>query len=176
MATTTEQIDFTSYVLGETPETVGIATMETAKAGIITLIAQARQSICIQSEALQPAIYESTEVIEAVSRLARRHRWAHIQMLVTDADRVAARGHRLLSLAQRLDSHIGIRQINRERTHDDHHFVVIDKTGFAWFEANDRFEGKISFNDRATSVQLDKTFANRFEHGILHPGLKRLHI
>ncbi len=168
--------DHLDYRLGETAACVAIDSKEQAGRALTQLAAQARHTLHIQSFLLAPEIYDTTAMFEAVSQLARAHRWARVRILVEEADVVVARGHRLLTLSHRLDSHIAIRRINPEHRVDEAHYLIADGIGYAWFESNENYVGRIDFADRVVATRLVERFMRQWENALVDPGLRRLQI
>lgn len=176
MSEQTEAAKFTAYQLGQTAERLAVTTEAEARDGITALAAQARASLYIQSALLAPAIYATTAFTTAIADLARAHRWSQVRLLVSDADALINRGHRLITLAQRLSSYIEIRKLDPERPHDGSHCVIADDTGYAWFESNEQYRGFVDFADRAVSKRLSEQFMRDWENGLRLLDFKRLHI
>ncbi len=99
-------------------------------AGLVGCLEQPRRHLVILSQQLDHALFDAGAVVEAVSRFARSTPSVAVRILVSDTSPMVSRGHRLVELARRLDSHIGIRRIADETPPGEQSFVAWDGLGF----------------------------------------------
>ncbi|MGA7297835.1 MAG: GNAT family N-acetyltransferase [Rhodanobacteraceae bacterium] len=112
-------------------ENLKCTTRSELKAALLTLLDQARYKICIHSQILHPTLPDDDDVLAALRRLATSGRLASLRFLISDADRVLRDDHRLVNLAQRLESSIRIRVITEQIDRDyPSAFVLNDAGGY----------------------------------------------
>lgn len=89
-------------------------------------IPRALRRVCILSTRLDPEIYDSDPVRDAVLEFAISHPQAEVLMLVREPQALARSGHRLLRLAQRLSSHVQLRALPPACATPEDEFLVTD--------------------------------------------------
>jgi hypothetical protein len=89
-------------------------------------IPRALRRVCILSTRLDPDIYDSDPVRDAVLEFAISHPQAEVLMLVREPQALARSGHRLLRLAQRLSSHVQLRALPPACATPEDEFLVTD--------------------------------------------------
>lgn len=82
---------------------------EELRQAVLQLLGQARRRITLHSRLLEPALPDDDEIMSELRRLATSGRHASLRFLISDANRILRDSHRLVGLAQRLDSSIRIR-------------------------------------------------------------------
>jgi hypothetical protein len=122
------------------------------------------------------AIYDHQDLADALSRLARSHRYAEVRILVQDSEPVVKKGHRLIELAYRLSSMISIRNPDEEHAHVNEALFIADGVGFIKRTMADRFEGVASFNSPLQARELADHFNDIWTRSKPDPQLRRLHI
>ncbi|MBI2783212.1 MAG: GNAT family N-acetyltransferase [Gammaproteobacteria bacterium] len=89
-------------------------------------IPRALRRACILSTRLDPEIYDSDAVRDAVLEFATSHPQAEVLMLVREPQALARAGHRLVRLAQRLSSHVQLRALPPACATPEDEFLVTD--------------------------------------------------
>lgn len=89
-------------------------------------IPRALRRACILSTRLDPEIYDSDPVRDAVLEFATSHPQAEVWVLVREPQALARSGHRLVRLAQRLSSHIQLRALPPACATPEDEFLVTD--------------------------------------------------
>ena len=125
----TRPADFERFVLKEDTGTVDIDSSEECRLAALSMARQAARGIEIVSRRLDPHMFDNSEFCDAVSRLVIGSRRARVRVLLRQVEPVIKRGHRLVSLAQRLDSFIEMRVPAPE--HDEYNgaFLIVDGAG-----------------------------------------------
>lgn len=98
--------------------------------GLLAGLQQPRRHLVILSQQLDHALFDNEALVEAVSRFARSSPSSEVRILIADSSLIVSRGHRLVELARRLDSHITIRRIADDTPPGEKSFVSWDGQGF----------------------------------------------
>jgi predicted GNAT family N-acyltransferase len=138
------------------------------------LLASARREICIYTRDLEPAVYESPAVLEAIRKVAVSGRGASVRVLLQDTARVVREGHRLVELAHRLSSVVQIRQPCEEDRNYPGAYALTDTGGYLYRTFGDRFDadGDICYPPRRD--ELKRQFDEVWERAEHPPELRRL--
>ncbi|MDB2352372.1 hypothetical protein N9V92_04195 [Luminiphilus sp.] len=91
------------------------------------LLTSARRSIDIASPNLEPALFDRTEVVSALSGLARRSRQPHIRILVADDSPQRLERHRLVALTRRLTSSVSLHVLSSHPEWQNETLVIADR-------------------------------------------------
>jgi len=166
--------NFDEYVLGETDEEITLDTSDHSRAISIHMINGCRRNLDIVSRDLDPCIYDTTEMIDAIKKLALRSRLSRIRVLILQPETLRSRGHRLLDLSERLSSFIEIRKTGEQHHSFNKALLLIDECGYINRPHSDRFEGRANFYDRKTVSELKDEFELLWEHGKREPNFRRL--
>jgi hypothetical protein len=149
--------------LGETPGVIEVTSGDEARDAALALARQARQGIDIVSRHLDPRLYDTPELIEALKALALGSRRTRVRVLVQDVLPILRDGHRLVALAQRIPTYVHIRVPAPQHQDFNRAFLVADGTGYLHRELADRFEGTVSFYDLPTARDLLRQFEPLWE-------------
>lgn len=168
--------DIQNHRLGETNELLSLETAGDHRAVALALTQQAVRTLHIFSRDLDHALFDTPEFEEAASQLARGSQYARIQILVQDSSGAVRRGHRLITLAQRLSSRIEIRKPVTEYADINRAFFIADETGYISRQLADRYDGVGNFNDRLTARDLAGFFNEVWERSQQDSQLRRLHL
>jgi predicted GNAT family N-acyltransferase len=95
----------------------------------LALIGQVDRQLRILSFDLDQAIYGQADLVEAVSRLARKSRFSDIKILICRSDGLTGRGHQLVQLQQRLSSIIQLRKVRDDAQEIKNNLIVADNLG-----------------------------------------------
>ena len=164
------------YTLGENREYLELSTSGEHRQATLAMAQQAKRSIYILSRSLDPVIYDHQDLADALSRLARSHRYAEIRILLQDSELVTKRGHRLVDLANRLSSMISIRRPDEAHAHINEAIFVVDGVGYIKRTMADRFEGVASFYSPLDARELADHFNDIWSRAKPDFQLRRLHI
>jgi hypothetical protein len=162
------------YRLGETPGVLEVGDGGEARDAALALVRQARHRVEIVSRHLDPRLYDTPELVEAMKRLALGSRRALVRVIVQDVAPVLRDGHRLVTLAQRMPTYFQIRVPAPQHRDFNQAFLVVDGTGYLHRELADRFEGTVSFNDPPAARELLRQFEPLWEAAEPDPSLRVL--
>ena len=168
--------DFEHFSLKEDSQTVAIDTSEECRLAALSMVRQAVRDIDIVSRQLDPKMYDNREFSAAVSQMIVGSRRARVRALLRDTDAVVKRGHRLVTLFQRLSSFIELRVPDREFDEYDAAFLIVDGVGVIHRTLSDRFEGTVNFNDPRMARELTRQFEEMWQTALPGAGLRRIHL
>jgi predicted GNAT family N-acyltransferase len=164
------------YRLGEDKSLILLRREEDFKNVILEMAKQARISIQIYSPVLDHQLYNSNELMEICSSLARKNRYTHIEVLLHDSHRVVKNGHALLSISRKLSSSIQMKIVHPEYRHLNHEYVLVDGVGIIYRLDYEEYEGYANFSDKTESNRLGRAFKIAWETGLNDPNLRQLGI
>ncbi|WP_448097970.1 DUF7931 domain-containing protein [Luteibacter yeojuensis] len=134
------------------------------EAAHLRLLAGARHRVSIYLPLLEPGVFDSDAVHAELRRIATSGRQAQIRILTHDAERGHRDGHRLLALAQRLPSAIGVR-VPTEEAHLRYGsaFTTDHAGGFLFRPVAGRFEARGSLDEPGETSRLTVYFDEVWE-------------
>ena len=94
---------------------------------LTVLLRSARRSIDIASPNLEPALFDRSEVVSALTCLARTVRQPHIRLLVADDSPMRLERHRLVALTRRLTSSLSLHRLSSHPEWHDETLVIADR-------------------------------------------------
>jgi predicted GNAT family N-acyltransferase len=143
---------------------VAVESREQARVETVALIKTARREVCIYTRDLDPALYDTEPVLDALKRLAISQRGARIRMLVQEPQHAAKRGHRLVTLAQRLPSVFSFRTPTEEEDLQfPSAFLTNDTRGYYFRVLGNRYEGEAVNHASGRNAQLREYFNQAWE-------------
>jgi hypothetical protein len=160
--------------LGETSGEIAIGSQEENRVAAIQLVAQASRSVDIYSRHLDPALYDTREFLDAITRLAIRSRHSCVRILIQDSNPVVQHGHRLIDLSYRLSSRVHIRKPAEQFKDFNQALLIVDARGYVQRKHADRYEGIANFNAAGEAGPLLKHFNQVWEMSQPDPNLRRL--
>lgn len=152
-----------------------ITSRDEAIAMHLAILANTRTTLKVLSRELDNTIYENAEVLSAIRQLALSKR-SRIQILLHDATRVVTRGHRLVDLAQRVQSTISIRVLDARNASYTHDVLLGDCTHGLRLVTDVRYEGTCRLDARAWVRDQASQYDELWEQSSEDPRLRRLHI
>ncbi|MFI2809888.1 hypothetical protein [Microbulbifer sp. JSM ZJ756] len=161
----------------EAGPTVAARPLENAgdfRTALVELLQGARRRVFIFSGHLAHELYSDHLVAGAISEFARRSRYAQLQILVRDSDRLAREFNRTHNLAQRLSSRIQLRCINATAETPQMEFVLGDTRDVLLREDREQWLGVYAADDRVRARRLAETFQQQWEQASEDPALRRL--
>jgi len=172
----TRPSDFEHFILKKDAQTVAIETGEECRLAALSMVRQAARDIDIVSRQLDPQMYDNREFFEAVNRLIVGSRRARVRVLLRDTNPVIKRGHRLVTLSQRLSSFVELRVPAREFDEYNAAFLIVDGIGFIHRTLSDRFEGTVNFNDPRMARELTRQFEEMWPTALPDSSLRRANL
>lgn len=143
---------------------------------IVELAAHARREILILSQDLDPRYFDRPELLEVLSRFARRHGNASVHVLVHDTRRMIRDGHGLLELGRRLSSSFGIRIVHPEMRDREDTFVLADRTGMVGMPRSTTPAGFLNLNDSPLTRQYANLWNRLNDRSLTDPNLRQMSI
>jgi len=169
--------DFSDYTLGKsTDDGIKITSRQENTAAALELVTQAKQKLAIISQELDPNVYDQTDFLDALRKLAINNRYVEIRIIVFEPELITRRGHKLLDLAGKISSYIELRKVSSKYKSFNESVLIADEIGYLYRESADRYRGTVNFNNRRESKHLLGVFDNMWETAKPDPNLRRVHI
>lgn len=137
-------------------------------------IPRALRRICILSTCLEPEIYDSDAVRDALLTFATDHPAAEVLMLVREPQALVRSGHRLLRLQQRLSSHVRLRALPPGCVTPEDEFLLTDTGAVLCWQATRPPRGYGVRHAPAVARRLEDAFRELWEASEEVPELRRL--
>ena len=167
---------FNAFVPGESDELITLESSDDSRSIAVKMINNCRRSLDIITRDLDPCIYNTGEMTDAVKKLALRSRYSRIRILIKQPKSVITHGHRFVDLSQRLSSFFEIRAIDEAHKNYNSSMLIVDDYGYILRPHADRFAGTACFNDRGTVSGLTKEFDALWEQAHEIPDFRALAI
>lgn len=136
-----------------------VESLAEAVAAVLDIIANARTLLCLYSRDLDPDLFGRSDVLDALRTFATAHPGAELRVIVQEPERVVQNGHPLLTLAQRLSSHMALRAPTEPvDLQYAGAYLFSDQGGFYFRPLGARYEGEASVRRPARARQLRATF------------------
>lgn len=158
------------------PDLFLLDSCEDFQAFALQLLGKTRRYLAILSRELDPALFNSSDFVDALSQFARSSRYAEVQILVRDTQPLLERGHKLVRLAQRLSSKIAIRKLTVEAEDKDMGFMLCDSDGLLYKNDEAIYQGFANFKAAVEVKRFRETFDYIWQYGEVDPNLQQLHI
>ena len=170
------ELDLDTLELGSSNREFALERKSELCAVTRALASQARHTLLLHIEDLDPAIYEQGPFVDALSRLARSHSKARIRILIQDARRAVQQGSRLIELSRRLSTYIQFRRPPPEYRDYHESFLLADKSGYLYRPNPGRFEASANFHDPGKVNDWEKYFMEVWTRSEPDPEIRRLHL
>lgn len=144
--------------------------------GLRALLDAPRRRLAVLSQQLDHVLFDDPGVVEAVSAFARSAPAAQARILITDSSLAVSRGHRLVELARRLDSHIEIRKVPEELAPAETSFVTWDEQGYFLLPDFRQYLASANEYDPVQARRLTDRFAQLWERSAADPELRVLRL
>ncbi|ARU88404.1 histone acetyltransferase HPA2 [Pseudomonas sp. M30-35] len=160
------------FVLGEHIPLEHFNTPDQVRAHALALLQQARRSLCIYSQDLEPWLYHHSSVQQACTEFLLANPRNRLRVLVKDLNASIKDGNRLITLSRRLSSNLLIRKLNPDYPIEDSSYLLADDRGVLLRPEADQFSGYASYQD-AGRVRLRQAHFNQaWETSITDPDLR----
>ncbi len=141
-----------------------------------TLLPQARRRIWLMTDSLQCKVLTDERTGTAFLKLVKRNPHAEIRLLL-DNDRLSAGYFNpLVTVAQRLSSHIEIRTFSQTTMNSSEFVTIVDECGSIQRKALNDFTGSARFNSRVQTERLVNDFSQNWQFARPSLELRRLAI
>lgn len=165
-----------TYKLGTDNKLLLLRKEEEFRNVILEMTRQASQSIRIFSPYLEHKLFDSPELREICSALARRNKYTRIEILIYDSHRIVKNGHALLEISRKLSSSIGMRIVDPELRQLNHEFVLVDDYGLIYRRDAELYDGYANFSDLTECNRFGRQFKTAWESGLFDANLRQLKI
>jgi hypothetical protein len=119
----------------------------------VALCAAARRHISILSPCLDHQVFDNSELVSAISALARRGPESSIRILVSNPTPIVQRGHRLLELARRLPSSVTLQKLAEHPSWQGECLVICDRDSLLMKPGDSEHQAIYAPDDRAQTAQ-----------------------
>ena len=171
---TEKPTDIASLKLGVSNQLIEPETGEDNRLLSVQMARQASAQICIATRHLDASIYDTDDFVDAIKQLVTRGGRATVKILIKDAAPILRRGHRLVTLAQRVTSFIEIRRPGPQHESFNKAYYLVDRCGYIDRTFSDRFEASANFNDPRTVRALCDSFEDMWHAAEPEVNLRRL--
>lgn len=168
--------DLADHRLGESEDEILVSTREECRQLALTLAGQARRSLHIIGQVLDPALYDSSAFNQAVRDVVIAHPNNEVKVLVHDADTLVKHGHRLIELSRRLTSQFEIRKLTEDYSDFNEAYLIADQRGVLYRKQARRYDGVASFNDPARARELLRFFNEAWQRSQQFREFRRLQV
>ena len=154
-------------------------SLEDYQSKILDLLEQGKYTVKIFSRELNHLLFDSTQVVEAVSAIARRSPASDVRLLITQPQSLVDQNHKLLTLARRLPSKIKIQKLTIDTT-DNKAFMIVDDNK-VWLQHDEEViagenTGFVNINAKAEAKQLSQEFSELWRYSEDDVRLRKLTI
>lgn len=162
---------------GDTPRTefiTGVAYPSPFDRFAAALCESASRHICIQSPKLDHAAFDSADLVDALSALARSSRQAQVRILISDSRGLLGRRHQLLQLARRLPSVVHIRKLAEHPQWNNETVVIRDRDGVLYKPGGSEHDAFFEPKSRASTARHLELFDDLWRYSLEDPELRSL--
>jgi hypothetical protein len=151
--------------------------LEENKAALINVLKQARGVVRWFSQDLEQLISDNQECYQILLNFCKNNPQAKFEILLHDPKALASRGHRLITLSQRLTSTIKIKHTNPEYVKNKNSaFVVVDAKHVYWKPVATIWDGQIKIDSPLIAKTWDSMFKEAWEQSSYDSQLRSLNI
>ena len=143
---------------------------------VLSLCESASRYICLLSPQLDHSVFDSADLVDALSALARRSRQTQVRILISDSQTIVGRGHKLLLLAQRLPSTVRIQTLSEHPDWRGSTVVVRDTSGVLYKPAGSGNDAFYEPDSRASTRCHLELFEELWRCSVENPELRPLSI
>lgn len=166
----------TGCILGETAGEYALTSRDDNAQAAALLAGQARRMIELFTPDLEPALYDQTPFIDALTQLCLSSPRARVRILAKDFERTVKDGHRLVELARRLSSYVELRKVHSDYQENNETFLLVDDYGLLHRRHAPRFEGTFSCKAPLEVRRLRASFDEIWDRSEPDADLRRLHL
>lgn len=136
------------------------------------LVSQARHRISIYSPQLNPLLYDTQPVLDALQAFALSSTRAEALILVNDTRALSQQSHRMLALSHRLGSRIFIRKTHPDFLDRLDEFMLVDDCGYFKLPNSEHYTALCCFMAPGSMVDQQTFFNQAWEHSQTDPELR----
>lgn len=157
-------------------ETSGRFAVHDIGAVSLELARQCQRQLRLFSQFLEPEWFDRPELAEALSALARRHRFTEIRLLIIDSRPLVGRGHSLLNLSRRLPTSIQLKRAQVEPRELKELMLIADDRGVLRWDMREPERAWADFNNLPMARDSAAQFDELWYRAVDDPELRTLHI
>lgn len=143
---------------------------------VVKLCGSASRYVCIMSPDLDNAAFDHSELVDALSALARSSRQTQVRILVSNARQLVTRGHRLLQLARRLPSTVHIQELAEHPDWSGETVVIRDRDGVLFKPGGSDHNAFYEPDSRASTLRHLELFEELWRHSSKGAELRSLQL
>ncbi|MFZ5622077.1 MAG: hypothetical protein ACOY5W_13765 [Pseudomonadota bacterium] len=166
----------TGCILGETAGDFTLGSRDDNRQAAALLAAQAHRQIDLFTPDLEPALYDQSPFLDALTQLCLSSPRARIRVLAKDFERTIKDGHRLVELARRLSSYMELRKVHTDYQENNESFLLVDDYGLLHRRHAARFDGSFSCKAPLEVRRLRAFFDEVWDRSEPQADLRRLHL
>lgn len=170
------EIDLESLALGSSSREFALERKSELCAVSQALAGQARHTLFLHLQDLDPSVHDQEAFVDALGHLARSHGKARIWILIQNARRAVQHGGRLIELSRRLTSYIQFRRPAPEYRDYHESFMLVDNSGYLYQPNPGRFEATANFHDPGKVHDWEKYFMEVWTRSAPDPEIRRLYL
>jgi len=126
---------------------------------------------------LNPTLWGSHSVVNAISALARRSRNSKVHILIQDSSAIIGTSHPLITLTQRMSSRMTIRVLDKETTAQEHAYAITDQRQLLFFNNEEDLSGFMNYCAPGECRTLMDEFERMWRYSShTDPNLAQIHI
>jgi hypothetical protein len=114
---------------------------------------QARRTLAIYTQDLEPLLYDHEPFLEAIKRLVLARSHARVRVLIADPMRAIRDGNRFVAMARRLTSYIDLRNVPKDLRNNPAAFLVADNNASVYRPNAASWEGIAAMADLASAAR-----------------------
>jgi len=164
------------FMLGVSNRVLLLRKEEDFRTVSLDLAQQTKLKLRIYSPWLDHTLYDHEELLQAISRLARKNRHTEIQILIWNSHRVVKNGHALLEISRKLSSSIHIRMVHADYRQMNHEYMLADDSGIIYRLDFEIYEGYANLKDKSEVNRLSREFQRAWDSSYEDPNLRQLKI
>lgn len=146
------------------------------QAALLDLIQQTERHLLILSYNLDPEVFDTTEMSDKLSQLARRNRYSEIKILVVDSSQMVKKGHRVVELQRRLPSSISLRRVTDSNITIKENWVIADNIALIHQSVQEPDACWGNFYNRPLAEDYAMQFQHLWQHAQEDPDIRQLEI
>jgi len=156
------------------PKTLSLSTPQQNRHISIELAKQACYNLDIVCRDLDHALYDNDDFHNAVKQLAISNPKAKIRLLIQNSNKAVKQGHRLVDLARRLSSFIGIRLQGKDFKEFNEAWFIVDNKAWIRRRVAGKYAADVDYCAARQLKEIAKTFDSMWNQANNDPNLRRL--
>ena len=158
----TEEIPF---VLGNSDQVIRCTNRQQAEPVISALILQATRNIAVWAPSLDPGVYNSFAINDALAHFAAAHHRNRATILIDNIKTSIRQNPRLISVCRRFSTFIQVKRYPADYPPLEDYFVVVDQVGYYLQPQWAVPSGIACMHDRRKATQLQRRFQQHWQIG-----------